>query len=271
MKGIRLDVEMVNLGLVASREKAKAYIMAGEVMVNGKKADKAGFEVKPGDAVALLKNPIPFVSRGGLKLDKAVHCFSINLEDKKCADIGASTGGFTDCMLQNGAAHVFSIDVGYGQLDWKLRNDSRVTVMEKTNARYLEPSQFPYLFDFASIDVCFISLNLILPALFQCLREEGEVIALIKPQFEAERSEIGKNGVVREASVHARICENIMQSCIGMGFSVLGLSFSPITGPEGNIEFLLWLKKGNCQGKIREDSFGTLAQSVVNDAHNNDF
>lgn len=271
MKGTRLDVEMVNRGIAPSREKARAFIMAGEVTVNGIKADKAGFEVKAGDSVMLLKNPIPFVSRGGLKLDKAVKAFSLCLQGKKCADIGASTGGFTDCMLQNGAEHVHSIDVGYGQLDWRLRNDPRVTVMEKTNARYIKAEDFPYLFDFASIDVCFISLDLILPALYPCLRDEGEVVALIKPQFEAERGEIGKNGVVREKEIHIRVCDRIMHSAASLGFSVQGLSFSPITGPEGNIEFLLWLKKSTSDGIVSPDAFHDTAEEVVHSAHENDF
>lgn len=269
MTGLRLDVEMVNRNLVPSREQAKALIMAGEVAVNGKKADKAGFEVKPEDTIALLTSPIPFVSRGGLKLDKAVKEFGLVLTGKKCIDIGASTGGFTDCMLQNGAAHVHALDVGYGQLDWKLRNSPAVTVMERTNARYMVPEWYPYGFDFASIDVSFISLKLILPPLFNCLDENGEVVALIKPQFEAERSEIGKKGVVKDEAVHARVCAASMQMAYSLGYAVCGLSHSPIKGPEGNIEFLVYLKKNREAAQISPEAFEEEARRVVSEAHAN--
>lgn len=268
MTGLRLDIEMVNRNIVPSREQAKALIMAGEVTVNGKKAYKAGFEVKTDDVIAILTAPIPFVSRGGLKLDKAVKVFELDLKDKKCIDVGASTGGFTDCMLQNGASHVHSLDVGYGQLDWKLRNSPDVTVMERTNARYMVPEWFPSLFDFASIDVSFISLKLILPPLYTCLEEGAEVIALIKPQFEAERSEIGKKGVVKDENVHRRICVSSMQMAHSIGYTVAGLSFSPIKGPEGNIEFLLYLKKNGNIDTFSVPDYEMLAAKTVAEAHN---
>ena len=241
MSKVRLDVEMVKRGLSPSREKARAEIMAGEVRVNGVRAEKAGQEIPEEAEIVVVGEAIPFVSRGGLKLDKAVKVFSINLEERVCADIGASTGGFTDVMLQNGASHVYAIDVGYGQLDWKLRNDDRITVMERTNARNMAPDWFDQKVTFASIDVSFISLKLILPPLYQCLEEEGEVVALIKPQFEAGRNEVGKNGVIRDCSVHARICEEIMRFASNSGYAVKDLSYSPITGPKGNIEFLLYM------------------------------
>ena len=271
MAGTRLDVEMVARNLVLSREKAKALIMAGEVTVNGKKVDKAGYEIKNNDVITILSNPIPFVSRGGLKLDKAIKVFNINLNGKKCIDVGASTGGFTDCMLQNNADHVHAIDVGYGQLDWKLRNSTSVTVMERTNARYMVPEWYPWLFDFASIDVSFISLKLILPPLLSCLDLGGEVVALIKPQFEAARSEIGKKGVVKNEDVHIRVCVSCMQFAASIGFEVCGLSFSPIKGPEGNIEFLMYLKKPCNPEKNISADFDLLAKNVVSAAHANTF
>ena len=207
---VRLDVRMVELGLTTSREKARGIIMAGEVLVNGQKVDKPGTMISEEAAIELKENPIPFVSRGGLKLKKAVDDFQLHLVGYTAADIGASTGGFTDCMLQNGAAKVYAIDVGYGQLDWKLRNDSRVIVMERTNARNMEPEWFEEPLDFASIDVSFISLRLILPPLLNCLRPGGKVAALIKPQFEAGRKQIGKNGVVRDKAVHRSVCNDII-------------------------------------------------------------
>lgn len=267
MTGTRLDNEMLSRGLVSSREKARALIMAGVVLVDGIKASKAGQTVKDESKIEIKEDVIPFVSRGGLKLDKALKVFPLSLEGKNCIDIGSSTGGFTDCMLQNGAAHVTAIDVGYGQLDWSLRNDERVTVMERTNARYMEMAWFKEPFDFASIDVSFISLKLILPPLYACLKGGGEVVALIKPQFEAGRSEIGKNGVVRDVQIHERVCTEIMQFAADTGYSVLDLSFSPITGPKGNIEFLLYLayasdKKGTTSGE-----FGDLAKKTADLAH----
>ncbi|MBQ7278028.1 MAG: TlyA family RNA methyltransferase [Clostridia bacterium] len=256
----RLDVYMAEAGLAPSREKARAMIMAGEVFVNGQKADKAGQEVRPEDQVSLHEDPVPFVSRGGLKLDKALKVFPLTLQGKTCLDVGASTGGFTDCMLQNGARHVCALDVGYGQLDWKLRNDPRVTVMERMNARYMEPAWFPGPFDFASIDVSFISLQLILPPLRECLRPKGQVVALIKPQFEAGRGQVGKNGVVRDREVHTDVCIKIMSFAQTAGYKVLDLSYSPITGPKGNIEFLLFLEK---QGDSAQDAPWDLRQKAA--------
>lgn len=239
----RIDIVLAQRGLAPSREKARALVMAGVVYVDGKRVDKAGASVSEGASIEVRENPLPFVSRGGLKLQKALEVFPIDLTGAYALDIGASTGGFTDCMLQHGAAHVCAIDVGYGQLDWKLRNDPRVTVMERTNARYMEPAWFSQRADFASIDVSFISLKLILPPLLACLTDGGEVAALIKPQFEAGRSQVGKNGVVRDAAVHASVCGEIIRFAADAGYGVRGLSFSPITGPKGNIEFLLHLQK----------------------------
>ena len=267
MTKVRLDVEMVKRNLAPSRERARAEIMAGEVRVDGVPATKAGQEIPETAEIVVVQAAIPFVSRGGLKLDKAIKVFPIDLTGRVCADIGASTGGFTDVMLQNGAKRVYAIDVGYGQLDWSLRNDSRVTVMERTNARNMAPAWFDEPISFASIDVSFISLRLILPPLFACLQDGGEVVALIKPQFEAGRGEVGKNGVVREASIHARVCTEIMSFADGLGFTVRGLSYSPITGPKGNIEFLLFMQK--CSPKIApsEDDFAEIARKTVDYAH----
>ena len=270
MSKVRLDVEMVKRGLSPSREKARAEIMAGEVRVNGVRAEKAGQEIPEEAEIVVVGEAIPFVSRGGLKLDKAVKVFSINLEGRVCADIGASTGVFTDVMLQNGASHVYAIDVGYGQLDWKLRNDDRVTVMERTNARNMAPDWFDQKVTFASIDVSFISLKLILPPLYQCLEEEGEVVALTKPQFEAGRNEVGKNGVIRDCSVHARICEEIMRFASNSGYAVKDLSYSPITGPKGNIEFLLYMQKSSTKNIPDEPDFQLLAQKTAESAHKTD-
>jgi len=267
MTKVRLDLEMVSRGLCASREKARALILAGEVRVNGARAEKAGQEI-PNDAeIAVVEDAIPFVSRGGLKLDKAVKTFPINLRGRTCADIGASTGGFTDVMLKNGAKHVYAIDVGYGQLDWTLRNDARVTVMERTNARFMTKEWFSEPIDFASIDVSFISLRLILPPLFESLEEEGEVVALIKPQFEAGRSEIGKNGVVRDATVHERVIRDMLSFADGVGFEVEDLSFSPITGPKGNIEFLLYIKKTSTKNDACMHKVSGKVTEIVQNAH----
>ena len=263
----RLDIYMVEAGLAPSRERARAMIMAGEVFVNGQKAEKAGEEVRLADAVTLREDPIPFVSRGGLKLDKALKVFPLTLQDKVCLDVGASTGGFTDCMLQNGAKHVCALDVGYGQLDWKLRNDPRVTVMERRNARYMEPAWFDGPFDFASIDVSFISLQLILPPLKACLKRSGQVVALIKPQFEAGRGQVGKNGVVREAAIHKDVCIHILRFAQQLGFGVEDLSFSPITGPKGNIEFLLFLQNKGEDAPADTEDFEAKVAEVVADGH----
>ena len=264
----RLDVYMVESGLAPSREKARAMIMAGEVSVNGIKAEKAGEEIRLQDSVSIREDPVPFVSRGGLKLDKALKVFPISLKDKVCLDVGASTGGFTDCMLQNGARHVCALDVGYGQLAWQLRNDARVTVMERRNARFMEPDWFGDSFDFASIDVSFISLKLILPPLKACLKPDGQVVALIKPQFEAGRGQVGKNGVVRDACIHRDVCINIMNFAQDNGYVVEDLSFSPITGPKGNIEFLLFLQNTQELSANKDDGFTDKANQVVSEGHN---
>lgn len=239
----RLDVELVNRGLVESREKGRALIMEGAVYINGQKAFKAGDKVKDGMQIEIRGAKLAYVSRGGLKLEKSLQVFPISLDKSVCMDIGASTGGFTDCMLQNGAEKVYSVDVGYGQLAWKLRNDSRVVNMERTNIRYLDFELIKDDIDFISIDVSFISLKLVLPVAYKLLRNNGELVALIKPQFEAGRSEVGKKGVVRDIAVHRNVIKTISDFAYELGFSVKGIDFSPIKGPEGNIEFLIYLKK----------------------------
>lgn len=239
----RIDVLLVEKGFFESREKAKASIMAGVVYANEQKIDKAGEEVSIDAKLEVRENICPYVSRGGLKLEKAVKFFGVNLKDKVCMDIGASTGGFTDCMLQNGAKKVFSVDVGYGQFAWKLRQDERVVCMERTNIRYVTDEQIGEKLDFASIDVSFISLTKVLPVAFNLLKDDGEVVALIKPQFEAGREQVGKKGVVRDSKVHKEVIEKIISFSESIGFRVKNLSFSPIKGPEGNIEFLLYLGK----------------------------
>ena len=261
----RLDVILVEKGLAASREKAKAMIMAGIVYVNGQKEDKAGtsFDEKAADTVEIRGNTLPYVSRGGLKLEMAVEHFGVELKDRVCMDVGASTGGFTDCMLQNGARKVFSIDVGRGQLDWKLRNDPRVVCMEKTNMRYVTAEDLGEKADFASIDVSFISLTKILLPVKACMKEEGEVVCLIKPQFEAGREKVGKKGVVRDKKVHEEVIRMVMQYASEIGFSLLHLDYSPIKGPEGNIEYLLHLMNGPDAHQIS----GDMAAEVVKNSH----
>ena len=237
----RLDVLITQRGLTPSREKAKAYIMAGVVYVNDQKEDKPGFQTKP-DAVIEIREKMKYVSRGGYKLEKAMEAFPISLEEKVTMDVGASTGGFTDCMLQNGAKKVYAVDVGYGQFAWKLRQDPRVVCLEKTNMRYLTRDQIDDDIDFASIDVSFISLSKIIPPLQALLTEKGEVVALIKPQFEAGREKVGKKGVVRDPVVHEEVIEAVLTFVRSIGFGVHGIDFSPIKGPEGNIEYLAYLK-----------------------------
>ena len=244
MSGVRADVRLVELGLAPSREKARTLIMAGEVFIDTLRIDKPGAAVPEDALLTVREQAIPFVSRGGLKLDKAVRKYGLDFTDMVTMDVGASTGGFTDCMLQNGAKKVYAIDVGYGQLDWKLRSDARVVCLERTNARYLSAEQIPETLDFASIDVSFISLKLIFPALYALLREGGEVACLIKPQFEAGREKVGKKGVVRDPAVHLEVLENFLRHAKGNNFTVLGITYSPIRGPEGNIEYLGYLKKG---------------------------
>jgi len=239
----RLDVLLTEQGLQESRQKAQATIMSGLVFVNGQRVDKPGTAV-PNDAkIEIRGNTLKYVSRGGLKLEKAMAEFPIELNGCICGDIGASTGGFSDCMLQNGASKVYSVDVGYGQLAWKLREDPRVVCMERTNARYLTPEQIPDPLDFASIDVSFISLKLIFPALYGLLRQGGEIACLIKPQFEAGREKVGKKGVVRDPAVHLEVLEHFLTHAKESHFTVLGITYSPIRGPEGNIEYLGYLKK----------------------------
>ena len=240
----RLDVALVERGLAETRQKAQATIMSGIVYVNGQKVDKAGFAVAPEAQLEVRGNALPYVSRGGLKLEKAMREFGLRLDGCVCADIGASTGGFTDCMLQNGAVKVYAVDVGYGQLDWKLRSDPRVVCMERTNARYLTHEQVPDELDFASIDVSFISLKLILPAVNGLLRDGGHVACLVKPQFEAGREKVGKKGVVRDPAVHLEVLEHFLGHARESGYGVLALTYSPIRGPEGNIEYLGYLEKG---------------------------
>jgi len=241
---IRLDVALFEKGFCESREKAKAYIMAGQVYVNGQKALKAGMVVKqPDDSIEVRGKQMPFVSRGGLKLQKAVDVFGVRLTDCICMDIGASTGGFTDCMLQHGAKKVYAIDVGYGQLAWKLRTDERVVNLERTNFRYVTNETVTDVIDFASVDVSFISLKIILPVMRQLLGDNAQAVCLIKPQFEAGKDKIGKKGVVRELSTHIDVVRMIFDFSLENGFDVLNLDFSPVKGPEGNIEYLIYLRK----------------------------
>ena len=238
----RLDVLMVQRSLAESREKAKALIMSGIVYVNRQKEDKAGTSFDDTAQIEVRGSTLKYVSRGGLKLEKAMSHFGVELEGKVCMDVGASTGGFTDCMLQNGAVKVYSVDVGHGQLAWKLRNDDRVVCMEKTNIRYVTPEDIGDRIRFASIDVSFISLTKVLGPVKALLTEDGQIVCLIKPQFEAGREKVGKKGVVREKSVHLEVIRMVIQYALSIGFEVLNLEYSPIKGPEGNIEYLLYLQ-----------------------------
>ena len=242
----RLDVLLVNRGLAESREKAKAVIMTGNVFVNDQREDKAGQKFPEEVCIEIRGKKLKFVSRGGYKLDKAVAVFPIELKDQVCMDVGASTGGFTDCMLQNGAVRVYAVDVGHGQLDWKLRNDERVVCMERTNIRYVLPEQISERVELVSIDVSFISLTKVLGPVRELMAPEAEMVCLIKPQFEAGREKVGKKGVVRDISVHIGVMEKIIAFALENGFSVLGLDFSPVKGPEGNIEYLIHLEKSQC-------------------------
>ena len=257
----RLDILLVKKGLAESREKAKAIIMSGIVYVDGQKEDKAGQTFPETVNIEVRGNTLKYVSRGGLKLEKAMECFDVSVKDKVCMDIGASSGGFTDCMLQNGAIKVYAVDVGHGQLAWKLRNDERVVVMEKTNIRYVKPEDIGESIDFASIDVSFISLSKVLPTAHDLLGEKGEIVALIKPQFEAGREKVGKKGVVREKSTHIEVIQNCFEYAKLNGFLVEELEFSPVKGPEGNIEYLYHLIKGG-EGDVDID-----IDAVVNKAH----
>ena len=241
----RLDVLLTERGFFDSREKAKAVIMAGEVFVNGQREDKAGSKFDREAEIEVKGKVLKYVSRGGLKLEKAVEVYGLNLMGKTCIDIGSSTGGFTDCMLQNGAAMVYAIDVGTNQLAWKLREDKRVVSMEKTNIRYVTEEDIPEKADFASVDVSFISLTKVLPAAVNLLKDEAYMVCLIKPQFEAGREKVGKKGVVRDFSVHKEVIELVINFAIGLNFFIKGLTFSPVKGPEGNIEYLLYMQKRN--------------------------
>lgn len=239
----RLDILLVKRNLVSSREKAKAVIMSGDVFVDGQREDKAGTTFSEDVQIEVRQNPLPYVSRGGLKLEKALSVFDVSVEGKICTDVGSSTGGFTDCMLQNGAVKVFAIDVGRGQLDWKLRQDARVVCMEKTNIRYVTPGDLGEPIDFSSIDVSFISLTKVLEPIRNYLKEDGEIVALIKPQFEAGREKVGKKGVVRDKNVHYEVIEKVAEYANSIGFEIKEIDYSPIKGPEGNIEYLIHLKK----------------------------
>ena len=262
----RLDLLMVERALAPSREKAKAYIMSGDVYVDGQKEDKAGTMFPETVTIEVRGNVLPYVSRGGLKLEKAMKEIDICLTDKVCMDVGASTGGFTDCMLQNGARQVCSIDVGYGQLDWKLRNDPRVICMEKTNIRYVLPGDIPSPADFSSIDVSFISLTKVLLPVRNLLTEDGEIVCLIKPQFEAGREKVGKKGVVRDPAVHLEVIRKVLDFATSAALEPKHLSFSPIKGPEGNIEYLLHLKK-RPEGTEITAAFDSEAEETVAEAH----
>lgn len=242
MKGKRLDQRLFELGLAESREKAKATIMSGIVYVNGQKSDKPGTQVSDDAEIVVRGNACPYVSRGGFKLAKALEVFPVEPAGKVCIDCGASTGGFTDVLLKNGAAKVYAVDVGYGQLAWQLRQDSRVVVMERTNARALTPDMFPESMDLGVMDVSFISIRLILPALHGLLKPGGEVVCLIKPQFEAGKADVGKKGVVRDKAVHERVLREMCEFFPTAGYTLMGLDYSPIRGPEGNIEYLAYLK-----------------------------
>ncbi|MGN0396137.1 MAG: TlyA family RNA methyltransferase [Coprococcus sp.] len=258
----RLDVLLVNRGLAQSREKAKAVIMSGIVYVDNNKEDKAGSVFDVNANIEVRGNTLKYVSRGGLKLEKAMDSFGVSLNGKIAMDVGASTGGFTDCMLQNGAVKVYAVDVGHGQLAWKLRNDERVVCMEKTNIRYVTPDDIDDRIEFASIDVSFISLTKVLPAVKELLTENGEIVCLIKPQFEAGREKVGKKGVVRDKQVHMEVVEQIVDYAENIGFKPLALSYSPIKGPEGNIEYLLYITKDQNRDNIKFD-----IKAIVEESH----
>lgn len=265
----RLDILMVERGMATGRDRAKALIMAGLVYVNGQKTDKAGALADDDDRVELRAKALKYVSRGGLKLEKALDVFSISLSGKTALDIGASTGGFTDCMLQNGAKRVACIDVGYGQLAWQLRNDPRVVCMERRNIRHVTAADIPFAAEFAAADVSFISLRLVLPVIYSLLSENGSAVCLIKPQFEAGRDKVGKNGVVRERETHIDVILEIYHFALALGFSVGGLTFSPITGPKGNIEYLIYLEKAankNAPAEAEDEKIKSAVKAAVSEA-----
>ena len=260
MKGKRLDQRVFELGLSESRERAKATIMSGLVYVNGQKAEKPGMPVSDEAEIEVRGAACPYVSRGGFKLEKALRVFPLEPEGRICIDCGASTGGFTDVLLKNGAARVYAVDVGYGQLAWSLRTDERVVVMERTNARNLTPDMFPERMDIAVMDLSFISIRLILPVLGGLLKPDGQVICLIKPQFEAGKADVGKKGVVRDRAVHERVLHEMVEFFPTAGYTLMGLDYSPIRGPEGNIEYLAYLKRGTAEG-ITPDITAIVASS----------
>ncbi len=259
----RLDILMVEQGLAPSREKAKALIMAGIVFAGDEKVDKAGTMMPEETVLRVVGETMPFVSRGGFKLQKAIDAHNLHLDGMICADIGASTGGFTDCMLQHGAKKVYAIDVGYGQLAWKLRTDARVVNLERTNIRYVTEEQIPDPLDFGSIDVSFISLTLVLPVLYRLLRDGGEGICLVKPQFEAGKGKVGKKGVVREPEIHLEVLDKIFDFCKEIGFCIKGIHYSPIKGPEGNIEYLFYFVKSKEETVFSHDDL----QNLVTESH----
>jgi len=259
----RLDVLLVKKGIFLSRERARASIMAGEIFVEGQRVDKCGEKIREDADIVFKGEELPYVSRGGLKLEKAIRKFGISLEGKVCIDIGASTGGFTDCMLQNGAKKVFAIDVGYGQFAWKLRTDPRVVCMERTNIRYVTSDDLGELADFASIDVSFISLTKVIPVALNLLNENGEIMALIKPQFEAGREKVGKKGVVRERETHLEVINKIYNFVKGLNCKVINADFSPIKGPEGNIEYLIYFTKADIEGEMTPEDY----ESIVEMSH----
>ncbi len=262
----RLDVLLVSRGLIDSREKARTTIMAGLVYVDNQRIDKAGTKIDINSKIMVKGNPLPYVSRGGLKLEKAIKDFKINLKDKICIDIGASTGGFTDCMLQNKAKKIYAIDVGYGQLDWKLRQNNRVIVMERKNIRYVEKDDLDELADFAAIDVSFISLKLVIPVVKNLLEDSGGIVALIKPQFEVGKGKVGKGGVVRELSLHKKVVWDIVDFIQDLGLYILDFTYSPVQGPKGNIEYLLYISKNNEDKNLLDE---TLINHVLKDSHKN--
>jgi len=263
----RLDILLVKRGLVVSREKAKTTIMTGNVFVDGQREDKAGSTFSEDARIEIRGQAMPYVSRGGFKLEKAIEKFDVQLTGKVCTDVGASTGGFTDCMLQNGARKVFAIDVGRGQLDWKLRQDERVVCMEKTNIRYVTPEDLGETIDFSSIDVSFISLTKVLGPIREYLKEDGQIVALIKPQFEAGREKVGKKGVVREKKTHYEVIEMIADYALANHFDILNLTYSPIKGPEGNIEYLIYLQKTAADGEVKKS--GRVLKAVADEAFDN--
>jgi len=261
----RLDILLVEKGFFPSREKAKGAIMAGEVLVEGKRVDKSGQKIKVESNISVIEKKTAFVSRGGEKLEKAIKKFDILVKGKRIIDVGASTGGFTDCLLQHGAEKVYCIDVGYGQLAWKLQRDNRVVIIDRTNIRYLTADKFDDLFEIAAIDVSFISLDKVLPVVYNLIEEKGEVVALIKPQFEAGREFIQKGGLVKKAEVHQMVIERVGDKAQKIGFSIQGLTFSPLKKTSGNIEYLIYLVKNS--GKDKINNFPQIVEEVVKKAH----